>query len=118
MKTKIKYKKFKGEKVGWFQKSSPKIVSKVHSPNQAVILRRQTNEPKIRRCMSDGCLKVTASDFGKEAFKDFLGDKNAKIIALLEGNRSVTKGRLQKKEPREEEGGGRIGQFSTQKSLG
>ena len=81
MKTKVKYEKFKSEEVGWFHKSSPKIVSRARSPMPIVISKRHSNQPHLKKSLSESNLNKRTADF---TYQQFLGDKNAKIIALLE----------------------------------
>ena len=82
MKTKVKYEKFKGEEVGWFQKTSPKVISRTRSPNP--IIQKQAGHSFLKKSQSETNL-TQISD--KLTYLQYLGDKNAKIIALLENKR-------------------------------
>ena len=84
MKTKVKYEKFEGEEVGWFNKSSPKIVSHARSPKPAVVSKRQSYQPRLRKSMSESNINKEPDNF---TYQQFLSDKNAKIIALLENKK-------------------------------
>ena len=78
MKTKIKYEKFQGEEVGWFQKNSPKIVSRSRSPIPSVPAK------KIEKSKSETNLVRCSKEF---TYREYLKDKNAKIISLLENSK-------------------------------
>ena len=82
MKTKVKYEKFEGENVGWFQKASTKTINRSRSPNSAV-LNRIT--PKAMSTSAKQQVNKVDGDF--LTYKDFLQDKNAKAIAMLESER-------------------------------
>ena len=84
MKTKIKYEKFQGEEVGWFQKNSPKIVSRSRSPIPIAASKKQIGQVKLEKSKSETNLAKSSEDF---TYREYLRDKNAKIISLLENRK-------------------------------